>query len=345
MNVAADGFKSARFMAWSPDHRLFLGEMDGAGDTQTGRVLVLDGFDNQTGVFQGVHTYLDTLRNPNSVAFYTDPQGQEWVYVAMTDKLIRYQYQEGDNAPSGAPQTLATFPDFGPPASEGGWHITRTLAFNGETLYVSVGSGCNSCEEPGILRADIVAMNPDGTGSHVLASGLRNAVGLTMANGSLFATANEADHLGNGRPNDLIYKISDGANYGWPYCYEYEGAIYPDATTQWQKPLDCATVPLAYTELEPHSAPLGIAYFEASFADPSLQDSFLVAEHGSGKKAIGTGYMLSRVVVSTWTPFISGFLASSTRQARPVDILQNDDRSFFLSDDLNGAIYLIRYSG
>lgn len=344
MDIAAQGFKSARFMAWSPDHRLFLGEMDGAGDTQTGRVLILDQFDPLSGSFKKVTTYMSDLRNPNSVAFYTDPSGQSWIYIALTDKLVRYQYSPGDDAASGTPQTIATFPDFGPPASEGGWHLTRTLAFDGDTLYVSVGSGCNSCEEPGFTRADILSMNPDGSGNSVYASGLRNAVGLAVVDGSLYATANEADHLGDDKPDDLVYQIAHNANYGWPYCYEFNGVIYADSSQKWKTPFDCTRVPLAYTELDPHSAPLGIAHFSSSFADPALQNSFLVAEHGSGKKSIGTGYMISRVEQGSWTPFISGFLASTTRQGRPVDILQDDDRSFFISDDENGAVYFVRYT-
>jgi glucose/arabinose dehydrogenase len=344
ITVAAQGFKSVRFMAWSPDHRLFVGELTNASDTHTGRVLVLDGFNPQTGTFVSTHTYLDNLRNPNSVAFYRDAQGQEWLYIALTDKLIRYPYATGDDAPAVAPQILATFPDFGPTAAQGGWHLTRTLAFQNDLLFVSVGSGCNSCEEPGIIRGDILEMDPDGTNSHVYASGLRNAVGIISVDNTLYATANEADHLGNDRPNDLVYKISDGANYGWPYCYEFEGTIYADTTQTWHTPYDCTKVPLAYAELEPHSAPLGLEYFDDTFADPALRDSFLVAEHGSGKPGIGTGYMISLVRSGSVTPFINGFLESGVRQGRPVDILQDTADSFFVTDDFNGAIYYLRYN-
>jgi glucose/arabinose dehydrogenase len=344
INVAADGFAHVRFMAWSPDHRLFVGEMTNASDTHTGRVLILDGFDPQTRTFAGTHVYLDSLRNPNSVAFYRDPEGKEWIYVAITDKLIRYLYADGDNVPSAAPQVLATFPDFGPTAAEGGWHLTRTLAFHGDMLYVSVGSGCNSCEEPGVTRGDILEMNPDGSNSHSIANGLRNAVGIIYAAGVLYATANEVDHLGNDKPNDLVYKISEGANYGWPYCYQYNGAIYDDTTKQWQNPYDCSKVPMAFAELEPHSAPLGLEYFDGTFADSALHNSFLVAEHGSGKPSIGTGYVVSLVRNGTSTPFVSGFLSNDVRQGRPVDILRNDDHSFFVTDDFNGAVYYMQYN-
>lgn len=345
IDIAAQGFHAPRFMAWSPDGRLFVGEMTSASDSDTGRVLIFGDFDAQTGTFGSVQTYLANLRNPNSVAFYQDAQGQEWIYIALTNELIRYPYSAGDNAPSAPPQVIATFPDSGEPVSAGGWHLTRTLAFNGDELFVSVGSGCNSCEETDGTRADILEMNPDGSGSHVYASGLRNAVGITYAQGSLFATANEVDTLGNDRPDDLVYKIMPGANYGWPYCYELNGAVYADTSQTWQTPYDCSKVPLAYTELAPHSAPLGITYFDDTFADPLLRNAFLVAQHGSGYVSIGNGYQVSVVRQGTSTPFVTGFVKDGTRQARPVDVLQYDNDSFFLTDDFNGAIYYVRYNG
>lgn len=345
ISVAAQGFKHVRFMAWSPDQRLFIGEMTDAGDTSTGRVLVLDNF-NQASGFGSAHVYLDHLRNPNSVAFYTDKNGAEWIYIALTDKLIRYKYTPGDNAPASQPQLIAAFPASGQSAAKGGWHLTRTIAIDraADIFYVSVGSSCNSCEETETDRGVILQMNPDGSNNHVFAAGLRNAVGIIFAGGNLYATANEADHLGPDRPNDLVYKIASGANYGWPYCYQYNSQILADTTTKWQHPLDCAKAPLAWAVLPPHSAPLGLEYFDNNFADPAVRDSLLVAMHGSGKPGIGTGYAVSIVREgSAPATLISGFLQNGNRVGRPVDIIAAGPSSFFVTDDLNGAVYYLRY--
>lgn len=43
------------------------------------------------------------------------------------------------------------------------------------------------------------------------------------------------------------------------------------------------------------------------------------------------------------TRFMTGFLQGGVRTGRPVAILVNDTASFFVSDDLNGAIYWLRY--
>src|SRR6476661_8456675 len=99
IRVAAQGLKRVRFLTKSPDGRIFVTDMHDRTDNRKGAVYILDGFDPETGRFQAVIPYLTGLRNPNSVAFYTDPQGRHWLYLALTDRLVRYAYQAGDNAP------------------------------------------------------------------------------------------------------------------------------------------------------------------------------------------------------------------------------------------------------
>lgn len=342
LSVVAEGFRKPRFMAKSPDGRLFIGEMFNASDTKQGRILILDGFDAGKNTFTKTSVYLDDLRNPNSVAFYRDPNGQEWFYVALTDRLIRYKYSNGDLVPQGAPEVLTRFPDSGRDWAHGGWHLTRTLAFHGEKLYVSVGSSCNSCEEKSEepSRGSILEMNPDGTGVRVYANGLRNAVGIGFVGSRLFATNNGPDHLGNDRPEDMFYQIEADKNYGWPYCYELKGQLFSDTTQVWNKQVDCTQIPYAFAALPPHSAPLGFDFF---------QDRFLIALHGSGNKAIATGYEVVAISPTQkdkegrplMTEFLEGFFQNGVVQGRPAGILTNNTRSFYLTDDLNGAVYLI----
>jgi hypothetical protein len=72
----------------------------------------LDDFNEQTGKFGKVIPYMTGLRNPNSVQFHTDKNGQDWFYLAETDKLTRRKFQKGETKPTDLkPQTLATFPD------------------------------------------------------------------------------------------------------------------------------------------------------------------------------------------------------------------------------------------
>ncbi len=197
INVAAEGLKRVRFMSRSPDDRIFVTDMFNLTDNKKGVVYILHGFDKTTRRFKKAVPYLTNLRNPNSVAFYTDRNGADWFYLALTDRLLRYRYQAGANQPSGQPETLATFPDYGLGYKYGGWHLTRTIAVgsNGK-IYVSVGSSCNACEEKEEVRATIIEMDPDGKNQRYFARGLRNAVGLRWLDGTLYATNMGSDHLG-----------------------------------------------------------------------------------------------------------------------------------------------------
>jgi glucose/arabinose dehydrogenase len=343
LHVAAEGYEQLRFMAFSPDNRLFVTEMHTRNDTKKGKLYIFEQFNTTTKKFDKVSTYLSGLRNPNSVAFYTDKQGTTWLYLALTDKLMRYKYMPGDAKPSSDGQAIATFPDYGLNYKYGGWHLTRTVVVHAHKLYVAVGSSCNSCEEKESVRASIIEMNPDGSDQQTYASGLRNSVGITFVADQLFATGMGSDHLGNDKPEDTLYAVKEGLNYGWPYCYQYKNKIFDDSSQVWKKKIiSCAQVPLAWNSFLAHSAPLGLKYFDNSVEIPELKNTFLVALHGAGNVVLDRGNKIVRVQ-SGLPPedFITGFLQNKKRLGRPVDIVSNNSKGFFFTDDLNGVIYYV----
>jgi glucose/arabinose dehydrogenase len=242
IDIVATGLSRVRFFAKSPDGRFFATTMHDLGDNSLGTVVILESYNAQERRFERVTTYLKRLRNPNSIAFYTDSDRQSWLYVALTDKVVRYKYAAGDNAPRSAAETLIRFPACGLGYKYGGWHLTRTLQFapvNGKTrLFVSVGSSCNYCQEHEVARASILVMDPDGKNAAVLARGVRNAVGLGYFSdvdaASLFATNMGADHLGDQLPDDPLLAIhltpAMPVNFGWPACYYANGMPKRDVT-------------------------------------------------------------------------------------------------------------------
>lgn len=188
---AAQNLKRVRFFAKAPDGRIFVTDLHDLTDNRKGAIYILDEFDLETGKFTKVIPYLTNLRNPNSVQFYKDASGQDWLYLATTDKLTRRKFKAGETAPTDdKPQTLATFPDYGLAYKYGGWHLTRTIAIapDNSKIYVSVGSSCNACQEKEKVRASVLEMNPDGSEQKTFAQGLRNAVGLRFVGNLLFAT-------------------------------------------------------------------------------------------------------------------------------------------------------------
>ena len=343
VSVAWQGLRRVRFMALSPDGRVFVTDMHSLADNERGVVYVLEGFDPTRKAFGKITPYLTRLRNPNSVAFHTDSGGATWLYLALTDRLVRYRYRAGDNAPQGAPQVLARFPDYGLGYKYGGWHLTRTVAFGaGGKLYVSVGSSCNACVEKEEVRASVIEMNADGSGQQTYARGLRNAVGLRWADGRLYATNMGADHLGDHRPADTMYAVERGANYGWPYCYQSGPRVLTDAKfNPSDSKLDCRTVPRAFAAFAAHASPLGLEYFGADYG-ASLRGQFLVALHGPVKKRIDPGHRVVRVRPGgSIEDFITGFKQANRVNGRPCDVMKFGDGGFLLTDDHAGVVYYI----
>ena len=242
INIAATGLRRVRFFAQAPDGRIFVTGMYDLADNTRGSVFILDGWNAQTHSFTRITHYLDHLRNPNNLAFWTDPAThQSWLYLPLTDKLIRYKFNAGDNAPTSPPETLVRFPDYGLNYKYGGWHLTRTVAIaqvrGASRIFVSAGSSCNYCHEREVLRAAIVSMDPDGKHPSLVAQGMRNAVDLrsiAALDGALFATNMGDDHLGDKLPEDTFFKLDTEStsppNYGWPTCYFAHGKPVHDTT-------------------------------------------------------------------------------------------------------------------
>ena len=347
ISVAAEGLKRVRFMAKSPDGRIFVTDMFNLTDNKRGAVYILDEFDPTTRRFKKVTTYLKDLRNPNSVAFYTDSAGVSWLYLALTDRLVRYRFTKGETAPTAAPEVLATFPDYGLSYKYGGWHLTRTIAIGGNgKVYVSVGSSCNACEEKEEVRASVIEMDPDGKNQKHFAHGLRNAVGLRWIDDRLFATNMGSDHLGDNKPADTMYALVSGMNYGWPYCYQAGPRRFADPKFNLRgSKLNCSNVPAAYAAFAAHSSPLGFEYFNSS-SSGELRDSFLVGLHGSTKENLNRGYRVVRLRgldADSAKPedFINGFLEGRKIHGRPCDVLTFGENGFLLTDDYAGVVYYI----
>ncbi|HXB61895.1 MAG TPA: hypothetical protein VNU94_03455 [Acidobacteriaceae bacterium] len=378
ISVAAQGFHRLRFLTKSPDGRYFATDMHDLGDNDLGRIYILGRFSPKTGRFAHVSVYLDHLRNPTNIAFYTDPAGQQWLYFSLTDRLLRYKYRAGDTAPEGDPEVLANYPAYGLSYKYGGWHLTRTIAFaplHGQTmLYVAVGSSCDACNEKEEIRATLSVMYPDGTGAHIVARGLRNAVALDyipqIDGGALFATNMGADHLGNDDPEDTFFQLDSNAkpgpittadaDYGWPTCYFSHGVTVPDHLISNPQPsdvinpkppvgppppqFDCNKVPAAYSTFLPHASPLGFDYF-GDDAPAALRDSFLVALHGASWQQLWAtrGYRVARISTATRQPedFLTGFVQNGKILGRPCGILRIAPNAFLLTDDMSGIIYYV----
>ncbi len=338
ISIAAEGLKRLRFMTVSTDGKLFCTDMYDRSDNKKGRVYVFDKWNDSTKKFEIVSIYLDSLHNPNQVAFYNN-----FIYVAETDKLVRYKYALGDLQPKDSGEVIATFPDYGLSYKYGGWHLTRSIAFHNNKLYVSVGSSCNSCVEKEEIRATITEMNVDGSDKKIYARGLRNSVGIKWIGNELWATTMGRDLIGPDKPEEQFLKVEKDGFYGWPFYFQYNKKMYEDAqfkdsvkATYVKKPA------VGFAGFKAHSAPLGFEYLK-DFDDAYLRNSVLVCLHGSTTVGRQRGNAIVRVEGGNkYSEIVSGFLAGKSekeRFGRPCDILRKDKSSFFFTDDHNGVLY------
>jgi glucose/arabinose dehydrogenase len=345
ISVALEGLERPRFFALSPDGRLFVTDMFDKSDNSNGKIYILENWNDSSKRFQKQTIYMQGLRNPNQVAFYTTGK-QSYIYIAETHQLSYYAYNNGDNKPAGAAKVIATFPDYGLSYKYGGWHLTRSIAFNKNKLYVSVGSSCDACIEKEEIRATISEMNPlDGSDKKIIARGIRNAVGIKWVNNELWATNMGRDNRGPDKPEEQLMKIERDAFYGWPYYYQYKKQIIADPDFKDSlPPLWVKRPPISKWGIKAHSAPLGFDYFK-NFDDSLLSNSFITALHGSTSVWRQRGNAVVQMMPNgSYREIVTGFLQGKTedkRFGRPCDVIQWGNNAFFISDDKNGVIYYI----
>jgi glucose/arabinose dehydrogenase len=327
----AQGLNGPRMLAIGPDGSLYVTER-GAG-----RVLALPDADRD-GIADRLVIAAEDLTAPSGLAFYQDGS----LYVAEPGGVKRFL----ERTPEGKytnPETIIS----GIPTSG---HNTRTLLFSPDwqTLYVSIGSSCNVCEEEDVRRAAIVRYNPDGSGEALVARGLRNAVGLTLRPGTseIWVTNNGRDWLGDDLPPETIYVVQDGADYGWPRCHA--GRI---SDPDFGGPEACDGVVDPQAEMQAHSAPLGLTFYSGDLFPEAYRGDLFVAFHGSWNRTQPTGYKIVRIPMENGQPgpvedFAWGWLAEGGGQrGRPVDVITGPDGALYVSDDQAGIIYRITFPG
>lgn len=328
ISLFAEDLGDARLMALTPDGDLFLTASDDGEIWFISRDRDNDGeADNKTRVADG-------LGDPHGLLL-----DGETLYVAEEARVSTYRANLETGELSGRKTILDDVP-----ASDG--HHTRTLGKGPDGwLYLTIGSSCNACVEQHPWRAAMIRFKP-GTEPEVHATGLRNTVGFDWqpSTGDLYGVDNGRDWLGDEFPPDELNKIVRGGFYGWP-IYHGDNVEDPDVKSVPDRDTGEPIAP-AYG-FKAHVAPLSIRFLKNQRA-PGLKDAALVGQHGSWNRSEKVGY---RVVSLHWDaqgnitlkPFIEGFEKDGDVIGRPVDVVEADDGTIYVSDDGSGAIYRVTY--
>lgn len=288
------------------------------------------------------YTFLTGLHQPFGMLILKDK-----FYVGNTDGLMVFPYKEGSTRITDSGKVILPLP-------AGGYnnHWTRNViaSKDGSKLYVSVGSGSNVAEhgmENEVRRANILQINPDGSGEKVYASGLRNPVGMAWAPGTntLWAAVNERDELGDKLVPDYLTSVKEGGFYGWPYSYFGQ---HEDPRLKGQHPELVQKAIVPDFPLGPHTASLGLVFNTGDSLGAKYNGGAFIGQHGSWNSSVLTGYKVIYVPFKEGKPsgpiedFLTGFIKSSDEvHGRPVGVAVAKDGSLLVADDASNTIWKV----
>jgi len=302
---------------------------------------------NKDGVYESRHVFAKNLNQPLGMLILNSS-----FYVANTDGLLQFDYKGGDTTLNGNGKKIVSLP-------AGGYnnHWTRNIIASkkGDKIFISVGSASNIAEhgmKRESRRANILEINPDGSGEKIYASGLRNPVGMDWAPGTeiLWTAVNERDGLGDGLVPDYITGVKEGGFYGWPYSYlgQHEDPRMRFANEK--ELIKKAIVP--DVSLGSHTASLGLAFYTKRAFPSKYHNGAFVAQHGSWNRSELAGYKVVFVPFANGRPsgkpedFLTGFIADASKSevhGRPVCVAILDDGAMLVTDDVSNTIWRINY--
>lgn len=307
-----------------------------------------------------------------------------WVYVGHDGGVVRYRRAAGQLAPEGGPEVIIAGL-----RAQGG-HSAKPVQITPDgTLFVNYGSTSNSCQvddraagSPGKdpcteleTSAGIWRFDADRPGQTVAdgrryATGMRNTVALHYDDeaGALYAAVHGRDQLhqnwgelydeeaGAELPAEKFVRVTDGADFGWPYCYydQRRGAkvLSPEYGGDGQAVGRCADMDDPIVGFPGHWAPDGLVIYHGDQFPERYRGGAFIAFHGSWNRAPMPQEGANVVFVPAsgagfsqdWEVFAEGAGNwAETREHRPTGLAVGSDGSLYVSDDSGGRIWRVIY--
>jgi len=353
VQLYATSLEDPRLLRTAPNGDMFLAESE--NNTISDNVRVLRGV-RPDGRARQVEIFASGLKQPFGIAFYPAGPNPQWIYIGMTDSVVRYPYRNGDLKARGPQQVVV--PDIpGGGRLRGGGHWTRDVVFtrDGKHMLVSVGSHSNDDDADNnpaeFHRSDVLEFTPEGKFERIYAYGIRNCVGeaINTLTGELWCSTNERDALGDNLVPDYITHIQEGGFYGWPWFYM---GGFQDPRHKGKHPELQSKVITPDVLLQPHFASLQMAFYDAWQFPARYHGWAFAAEHGSWNKERRAGYEVIAVpmkdghATGEYEDFLTGFVTSDGQVwGRPVGVAVARDGSLFISDDGSKSVWHVIYTG
>jgi glucose/arabinose dehydrogenase len=313
----------------------------GAGVPSPNRITLLRDADHD-GMAETRTVFLQNLNSPFGMTLVGND-----LYVADTDRLLRFHYEPGATEINTQPIKVTDLP--------GGtlnhhWTKNVIASKDGSKLYVTVGSNSNVGEngldkEEG--RAAIWEVDR-ATGNHrIFASGIRNPNGLAWepTTGALWTAVNERDEIGSDLVPDYITSVKDGGFYGWPFSY------YGQHVDVRVKPQNLDLVAKAIAPdyaVGPHTASLGLTFAEGNNLPAQFKEGAFIGQHGSWNRKPHSGYKVIFVPFTAGKPngapvdVLTGFLDKDENAlGRPVGVVIDQQGGLLVADDVGNKVWRV----
>jgi len=312
------------------------------------------------------------------------------LYFATDDAVLRWRWSPGQLEPAGPPDTIVRG------LTSRRQHAAKGIAIGADgALYVNIGAPSNSCQaedrtagspgqDPcalleiagGIWRFDATRTGQSQADGRRYATGLRNAMALAIqpGTGALYAAQHGRDMLAGywgtlyteaqsaELPAEEIFKIEQGGDYGWPYCYydqqQQQKILGPEYGGDGKTVGRCATVRTPAVAFPGHWAPNGLAFYGGTQFPERYRGGLFIAFHGSWNRAPlpQAGYKVVFVpfardgAAPAGEPevFADGFAGADVSpqgaRHRPTGLAVGADGALYVSDDKGGTIFRISAS-
>ena len=307
------------------------------------------------------------------------------LYAENASSIFRFPIRPGTATPTGPADTIVS----GLPT---GGHSVKTFAIGADgSLYVNVGSATNVCgvrggdpkrppdpcpeleTRAGIWRFDARKSGQKQSDGVRFVAGLRNAIGITIGpDNAVWAMQHGRDALFQSWPNlfdakygaenpaEELVRLSNGDDYGWPYCYysnvENKRVDAPEYGGDGKLNTRCASKTAPVAAYPGHWAPNDLAFYTGSSFPAKYRGGVFIAFHGSWNRAPEpqAGYRVvfqpirSGKSAGAYETFADGFSPNSGGSGpnrRPGGLAVGPDGALYIADDATGRIWKVVYTG
>lgn len=282
------------------------------------------------------------------------------------------------------------------------WHTTKPLAFDDKgNVYIPFGGPSDAGQDikkygpvgipggkgldpspelewhGGVWQFDANKTNMTKKDGKKFATGIRSVVGMRWnpADKSVYAVVNGMDNFhtlypetytgwqGAVLPAETLIKITEGADFGWPYAYydhiQKKNVLQPgyggDGKIQGRA--------AAFTEpvmgFPGHWAPMDLHFYQGNQFPERYKKGVFVAFHGSTDRSPypQAGYIVCFVPMENgkasgnWEIFADGFamvdtvVNTSDAKYRPMGLSEGPDGSLYISESNKGKIWRVMFTG